>query len=106
MLLGKPTIRFFHSDENHEEESNIASADRPVPVQSIRVSARVSKGRPAVTWTDESQTPAYPGLAAVDAETAEPLPYHEAMDSPQVNEWVAAMDEQLASLKKNERELT
>ncbi len=59
------------SEESHsEEEFDIAPVDRPDPVQSIRVSARVNKKRPAVTWAGESQTSTYAGLTAVDAETS------------------------------------
>ena len=105
---------FVPPEESHDEESDSSPDDRPAPVQPTQVSARpapvqptrvsvrVNKGIPAVTWADESQTPTYAGLAAVDDEITEPLTHREAMDSPQVHEWVAAMDEELASLKKNE----
>lgn len=101
-LAGELNDIFVPSEEIIEEELDIAPVDRPDPVHPIRVSAIVNKGRPAVSWVDESQTPTYAGLAAVDAELSEPLTYQEAMDSPQANEWVAAMDEELASLKKND----
>jgi hypothetical protein len=101
-LAGELNDIFVPSEEISEEELDIAPVDRPDPVHPIRVSARVNKGRPAVSWADESQTPTYAGLAAVDAELSEPLTYQEAMDSPQANEWVAAMDKELASLKKND----
>ena len=90
------------SEESHDEELDGSPDETPAPVQPTRVSARANKGRPAVTWADESQTPTYAGLAAMDNDITEPLTYREAMESPQVNEWVAAMDEELASLRKNE----
>jgi 2-hydroxychromene-2-carboxylate isomerase len=108
---------FVPFEESHDEESDrrTGSPDdrpapvqptqvsaRPAPVQPTRVSVRANKGIPAVTWADESQTPTYAGLAAVDDEITEPLTHREAMDSPQVHEWVATMDEELASLKKNQ----
>ena len=105
---------FVPPEESHDEESDSSPDDRPAPVQPTQVSARpalvqptrvsvrANKGIPAVTWADESQTPTYAGLAAVDDEITKPSTHREAMDSPQVHEWVAAMDEELASLKKNE----
>lgn len=91
---------------------SIASAthgtvDQDVPVAelveatlAIRISARSGKGKPPTRWSDESLDPKYAGLA-VGAEIEVPSTYQEAMQSPNASEWLAAMEEEIGSLKLN-----
>lgn len=76
--------------------------EKPVPHQPIRVSTRIGRGRPALSWAEESQLPTYAGLAAVGDTIEEPRTYREAIESPQVSHWSVAMEEEMDSLKKNE----
>ncbi|KZS18168.1 Uncharacterized protein APZ42_015731 [Daphnia magna] len=57
--------------------------------------------RPPVRWADESLTGIYAKLAGID-DLTEPAAYEEVFSSAQPTNWIAAMNDEMDSLSKNE----
>lgn len=76
---------------------------RPLQKQPTRIlPPREKRRQPANRWADESMSATYAGLASVGEDFEEPRTFKVAMQSSKSSDWMAAMEDELVSLDKNE----
>jgi hypothetical protein len=89
-----PEVR--SSETSAEIQTNSSDETQPP------VSLEKRKRAPPVRWIEESTSRKYAGMASIECDNEEPENYEKALSSPQAKQWMLAMEEEYASLLKNE----
>ena len=89
-----PEVR--SSETSAEIQTNSSDETQPP------VSLEKRKRAPPVRWIEESTSRKYAGMASIECDNEEPEDYEKALSSPQAKQWMLAMEEEYASLLKNE----